>query len=328
MSMRERWERLWEAQRSYNDMVKSVQTDKPDWNEVYLLGLVGEVDEILRELKWKRQHAGRGISINRDNLADELADATKFILSLWQENGFTIEDMLTAVEIKTSVLEHRLRWEFFPPTSKHVIITDLDGTVANYRKGFNLWLGHEHEHDIVRSLNGDLDQGMDWLQYNGLKEEFESSGGYATLPVYADAADLLTRETLRGTTVIVFTARPVSQFQRIRYDTHAWLRLFEIPADHVLFGREERLLALAKLAQNNNTVLLLEDDPVNAMRAANSGFKVYLKDQPYNQEVSHENISRHIEFPTRVNWGGQFHSAGQTDDTVPTIEGVSSRRIR
>lgn len=291
--------RLWNAQAKYNEAIKAVQTEHADWPEVYALGLVGEVDEVLRASRWKRQQPGRRQRVDREALAEELADVTKYAICLWQEFGFILPDMLAAVGRKTQRLEMRLVNDWFPPEGTNVIVTDLDGTVADFRAGFAESVAI---HDHVKTLAMDLDNGLGWDSYERTKANWEEGGGYADLPAYADAVDLLRGERTAGTWLMVVTARPGETIRRVWNDTEGWLWGQGIEPHALLMGRDERLVQLLRLAERRNKVLLLEDDPILAMRAAGAGFKVWLRDQPYNAAIEHANISRFTTFPVVVPW--------------------------
>lgn len=291
--------RLWAAQKKYNDAIKAVQTEHASWPEVYVLGAMGELDEVLRATKWKYHKPGRKERVDREALSEELADLTKYVVSLWQEFGFGIPEMLAAIGRKTQRLEHELTNNWFPPEGVNVIVTDLDGTVADFRKGY---AAGGLAVDNVKTLAVDLDNGIKWDTYEAQKVAWEQAGGYAMLPAYADAVELLAREYDAGAYLLVVTARPAESIRRVVRDTEEWLREYGVNYSALLMGRDERLVQLLRLTERRNKVLLLEDDPTLALRAASSGMKVWLRDQPYNATVEHPNISRYTTFPGRVDW--------------------------
>lgn len=291
--------RLWEEQERYNAAIKAVQTVHADWPEVYAIGINEETAEVLRASHWKYQKPGRRGKVDRDALADELADVTKYALCLWQEFGFTLADLLAAVGRKNQRLEMKLTADWFPPEGTHVIVSDLDGTVADFRAGF---AASQAISDRVKTLAMDLDNGVAWDLYERQKVEWEEAGGYSLLTPYQDAVDLLRAETRAGTFLMVVTARPGDAIHRVWRDTEDWLWRYDIDYKALLMGRDERLVQLLRLADRRNKVLLLEDDPVLAERAAGAGFKVWLRDQPYNAGVEHANIQRFTTFPAVIPW--------------------------
>jgi len=57
-------------------------------------------------------------------------------------------------------------------------------------------------------------------------------------------------------------------------------------------GSDERVGFARTLQAQDCNVLMMEDDPTLALRAASSKIRVFLRDQPYNQGISHQYISR------------------------------------
>lgn len=286
---------IWKQQREYNDKIKLLQPDIKTWNESYLLGIVSEVSELLDELKFKR-HRRYTESVEPKNVRKELADLTKYCLCLWQEQGCTVMEVLDEIWDKGVELNSKLNAELLPPKNSNVIISDLDGTIADFRKGFADWLGKE---DRGGSLQFDLDNGMAFPEYEKLKTEFEREGGYATLPPYADGIRLLLREQAKGTVLFFTTARPVDRFQRIWKDTKDWLEAQGLDYSRLLFCGEERIFEMFRLEEHGNKVLLLEDNATIALRAHKAGKKVWVRIQPYNKDVS---LPAFAEFPSQVHW--------------------------
>lgn len=296
----ERLEAIWSAQAEYNERVKSIQKESR-WGEIYLLGLVGEVNEILDATGWKRHK--RGQRLNKANIGRELADATKYLLSLWQEYGFSLMDVISQLEEKQSELDQQWAHDWQPPSGACVIITDLDGTVADFRSSFSEYAKLSGvDLSKTHSLQMDVDNGFPFSEYQALKDKFEGGGGYADLAPYGDAVCLLAMEHANGTRIYVTTARPVDRYQRIWQDTIHWLHLQFLSVEAVRFGDDVRLEELRTMQQRGNKVVLLEDNPTSAMRAATMGFRVYLRDQPYNRQIQHKNIIRCTVMPTRIPW--------------------------
>lgn len=308
---------LWQHQEQYNDHVKAVQPERTDWMETYLLGLTKQVGDVLEAMQWERHRKEQGVSdkTRRENIAHDLADATKYLFSLWQEQGFSAQDMLDRTLDRTWQLELRFQSDWFPVRNSKVIVTDLDGTGADYRKGWTEWSGIP---DAPASLALDLDNGIRYGDYDRLKREFEESGGYANLAVYPDWRHLLLQEKEFDTQILVTTARPAKEMKSVETDTYAWLRQYNIPhTGDVVFGRDERILELIHLGARDNKVVLLEDEPTLALRAAKAGYPVLLRIQPYNKGVEHPLIWRVQEFPKQIPWGALYPD---NEDRYPVTE--------
>ena len=291
-------EKLWEQQKQYN--LKIRQFDNPDnleyWTKQYLLGVVSEVDEVLQEINWKIHR--RGHSTDRVNLARELADVTKYVWCLWELHGFSSDDMLDYVQSKSNELEHMYKQDFVPsiPPGSNVIISDIDGTIGDWRAAFIAWYCDLKKIPLLldksSSLAIEVDLGIDYLEYRDLKEKFESEGGYNYMTPYPDVAEYLNRQVAAGTKIVYFTSRPAKRYGRIWMDTKNWLGENHFPEGQLYIGSEERVGFARTLQAQGCNVTMLEDDPTLALRAAASKIRVYLRDQPYNMGIYHEYIDR------------------------------------
>lgn len=282
---------IWREQLEYNQRLwEGPHPDNCDeWTKDLALGLLSEVDELMRELSWKR-HRNRGAVPNRENIAQELADITKYVMCLWQAWGFHPEEVYEAVSTKTEIMEQRYNQEFTAPQpGRVVVISDLDGTIANWRAGFARWcwnrgyLNDTQAKGLPDTLDFDLDMAVAYPDYHRWKHEFESDGGYRHLPDYADGIRFLQYARKLGCYVICITARPQEQYKRIWYDTWMWLKDKGCLPDQLLFGGVERVLLSQELCAGNHKVLLLDDDPEHLRRAVGCGATVWGRRQNYNR---------------------------------------------
>jgi NTP pyrophosphatase (non-canonical NTP hydrolase) len=290
-------EALWERQKKYNAVIRTEQEewDAEFWTQTYLLGIVSEVDEVLRDIKWKRHRKQEGRPIDKVNLGFELADLTKYIISLWEVWGFSSEDMIDFCTEKSEILESALTQEFGkPPVGRNIVIADLDGTVADWRSSFIRWVkekGNTIDPGMATSMMLDVDMSISYVDYYFMKNRFEGEGGYRNITPYIDAISVIINlQKNYNIYLIVSTARPVNVFHRIWMDTWVWLRVNGIVPDLLRLEKESRVLLASKL-QETNKVILLDDDPETILRAANSGIKVYGRRQPYNANINHKNIT-------------------------------------
>lgn len=293
---------LWKEQIAYNEKIRQIEraNDKEYWSKQYLLGIVSEIDEILQEINWKIHR--RGHPTNRHNLARELADMTKYLWCLWELHGFTADDMLKFVEEKSNELkeQHRQDFEYKPMPGAPVIITDIDGTLGDWRKAFFDWTWEKKvaplNYDAAKTMNIEIDLGLPYPKYLKLKEEFEAEGGYKLLEVYPDAKRYLDAKELQGVEIIAYTARPSTRYSRIWSDTWEWILKNKLAIKELRIGSEERISRACQLLDEGHKVLMLEDDPSLALRAASTGVRVILRHQPYNVSVKHKNIVRILNF--------------------------------
>ena len=118
----------WEKQAEYNFTVQSRQSrTEAEWMQVFILGITSELGELLEEMAWKL-HRPRGSSIFGPNVMFELADITKYVISMWQVAGADANTMLDFLGQKNEILRHRWQQEFTDPVeNKTILLLDLDG---------------------------------------------------------------------------------------------------------------------------------------------------------------------------------------------------------
>lgn len=299
---------LWDGQREYNERImrerslsdEACNPQQEYWAKQYLLGMMGEVDEVLREINWKahrRQHP-----VVRSNLARELADMTKYLLCLWQLYGFTAKDMLDFATEKTTEMAQLYRQEFnlALPFGSYVVISDVDGTLGDWRKAFVSWCRTFSDtalnDDTYVTMLMEQELGLPYQLYMDLKRDFEEQGGYQSLEPFEDAVNCLQDlEGNSGVQILVYTARPFDRYSRLWSDTWMWLTNAGLDryVRELRMGGEERITRAIELKAEGHPVVMLEDDPSIAKRAANAGVTVFLREWPYNQSMSpHNNIIR------------------------------------
>jgi hypothetical protein len=219
----------------------------------------------------------------------ELADLTKYILSLWEHNGFSLDELLYYTSKKTHMVGTQWEMDFIElPSDWPILIVDVDGTLGDYRTALLDWLSLEHdmledEIDQASSLLFDVDMEIAYPVYYPLKEEFEAAGGYGWLPPYHDAIDLvqeLKREL--DLVVIIYTARPAGRYKYIWLDTLKWLEQFGIYPSQLHIGGAERVLLASKLQEEGRKVVMLEDNPDLIHRANAAGIPVLGRLHKYN----------------------------------------------
>src|SRR5687768_14853795 len=88
---------MWDKQRTYNRKVFAHQNRRSaEWMETYLLGLMSEVGELLTAMRWKKHRLNTVDEFGPGTL-EELADITKYVISMWQLMGVNPEEMVDAV---------------------------------------------------------------------------------------------------------------------------------------------------------------------------------------------------------------------------------------
>ena len=282
---------VWKQQEDYNHLIKSQRNmTGSEWMINYILGTMTELTELLDETNW-RTHRVKRITEFGPNIADELADITKYVFSMWQLMGYTEQDMLSAVKEKSKILHQLLSQEMRPTvTGRNVIMLDLDGVVADFRKGFLNWVSQSQWKDILTinpdqiGLHLDINNSWDYQAYNQAKIQFEQEGGYHNLPLIDTVAQAVHTLYRLNWYVIVYTARPYTTYKRIWADTWTWLQNHNLHVHELHFGYDSRVVAASNLAANN-LVVALEDDPTLIRRYEGCGIPVVVYSQPYNETM-------------------------------------------
>lgn len=282
---------IWRQQQDYNQKIFALENtnDREHWSRQYLLGLTAQVGEILDEIKWKRNRNESDKKAIPLNVLEEIADIAKFTISLAQVWGFSEHDFLNAIYEKGEILDFKLRMEFKEPLiGKKILITDIDGTLADYKFSFLRWL-HEVK-NITPSAEATtllLDSTLEirYPEYYELKQEFEETGGYRDLLIYSDVIMPIRDFHASGGYIIAVTARPAKIYKRIFKDTIHWFNLNNLPLDELYMQNEERIL-LADMLSKDNYVAFWEDNPEIIQRASKSGIKTFARKHAYNAHLT------------------------------------------
>jgi hypothetical protein len=283
-------------QRSYNNSLRGKAASKEEWTQTYLLGLIGCVNDVLRETNWKKHSKEQGRKLDRVNVGIELSDLTKYVLSLWDVWGFTDQEILDFVELRSNSLLEQTAQEFSDiPEDVPIVICDIDGTIGDWRTSFIEWLrtkGIEYSFEDPRSsLMIDDDLSMLYIKYYDLKEEYESSGQYRKIKLYPDSYDFLWKlKNEYNAYIISITARPSERYRRIWMDSWLWVKENNLPIDKLQIGTESRILLADSLIRQGRQVIMLDDNPELITRGANSGISIIARGHGYNRGIVHRNV--------------------------------------
>lgn len=312
---------IFEKQAKYNERIRnSSETEDPEtWTEKYTLGIASELDEILDAIQWKRHRKRSGAEVDLFNLTYELADICKYVFSICEVWDISSDSLLQAIIRKSEMLEQQWSQEFEElPTDRPILITDIDGTLGDWRASFISWAklrGIDPEiQDPVTTLMLDTDLSIRYPNYYSLKEQFERGGGYRDILAYPDAQEKFRElKSKLNVFVIAVTARPERSYHRIWYDTWTWLFSNGFTVDQLHMSAEPRILMADTIRNSGKEVIVWEDDPGLMVRAANSGLKVFGRKHGYNEKIKHENI-RLVEKYTDISVGEYFQRKGEQNN--------------
>lgn len=281
---------IWKQQETFNLLLQSQEKrTRSEWVTQHALGLVEETMELLRVIDWKL-HRVSAAQVG-SSAPWELADLTKYVLSLWQDFGLDEQEMLEWVALKSSYLS-QMRSQEHPQNLVHdqVIVCDMDGVLADFRAGFMDWLAQTNHPfaDSSRfhgnSIHMDVAGGWESTEYQRVKEQFEhGSNGYLLLPKYGFSEVLWDLKT--SCHIVLCTARP--RTTKVISDTWRWVKRERIVFDEIHIGESEgRISRAKKFLDMGKRVVLIDDDPTLLRRARTvEGLKVVKVRQYYNAEA-------------------------------------------
>lgn len=274
---------LWEQQTVYNQRVAEIQQrSSADWMQTYILGLMSECGQLLDAMRWK-QHRLETKEEFGPNVGEELADITKYVLSMWILMGNTPEEMLDLCWRKGDYMNYLFTQEVIPLADK-VIVFDIDDVLTETRQTLVTYL-QEHitaSTGTINDLHLDVEYLLRYDVYRTRKTLFEKEGGYLTIPEVYPTRKLFSALQDLGYSVVCYTARPVEIFKQIRRDTFEWFSQREALPSKILFGRETRITYCTKLLAEGRKVILVEDEPTLVRRAVNSKIPVICPKKDHN----------------------------------------------
>jgi uncharacterized HAD superfamily protein len=264
--------------------------DKVTFTKEYILHILSEFDEVLRELNWKIHRPGVKPLI-RSNLKEELIDIFKYwltIVTLW---GFNDDELFDEFWRKSMVVVQRFDQEAALSKAvwqgRRIAIIDIDGVLADYPRSFVAYvqdrLGRPLSHSGEDYSN--LIDGLSQIDVARWKQKYREQGFEGEhVAVTHDARAYLEALRTDGYFICVVTARPYWQYKRMFGDTLKWFEKHGLPFDSIHFTEEKQAFALRLLDQGANIAFAIEDHGGQARSLAALGVRVFLLTRPYNKE--------------------------------------------
>ena len=175
--------------------------------------------------------------------------------------------------------------------NKKIILTDIDGVCLYWEKHFHNWMiarGYNvinaNTYDIHESYNCSKDR-AEQLVY-----EFNTSSYMIDVPPYKDAISGIGKLKENGYRFIAITSvggdYNTDRLRKINLEDHFGKNTFiEV---HCIEGNKQAHLE----PYRGSGMYWIEDLGKNALLGANMGLNTFLLDHPYNQDCSHERITR------------------------------------
>ena len=283
----------WERQRAFNlqhiDLDNLSIEQKQQLTKDFVLYILDETHEILREINWK-SHRKSDKSVIETNIKEELIDVFKFYIGLCQVWNISTEELFVEFNRKSDVVEMRHRQEFLNDLKKMktVCAFDLDGVLAVYPEHFlkfvNLSTGNNFDDINVTKKE------LGTVKYNILKDMYRQSGEKINIPLNENVSEVLYNLS-KTYKIVLLSSRPYSKYYRIFSDTIEWTKKNNINPyiSGILFDEEKDRKILQSIPKLN---FLVEDNRTFANSVAAAGFKVYLLNNKYNEGEIVEGVTR------------------------------------
>ena len=199
----------------------------------YILSLVGETQEVLQALPWKRhRHYDENSTWSRYTLLEELIDLQKYLWGLMAIWEVTPEEFSTVFRDKSAVVEHRWLQDkgerrLQLNEAKSIAVVDIDGVLNTYPHCFIDWAKN-------RGIDIDLEtNSRDRIEWEKAKSFYRMSGGKRAIPAKKGAKELTQTLHELGFFVAITTNRPVERYPNIVADTLSWLNTNGIYYDYI-----------------------------------------------------------------------------------------------
>jgi uncharacterized HAD superfamily protein len=176
-----------------------------------------------------------------------------------------------------------------------IVSLDIDGTIGDYHGHFlrfaEGYFGSKMP-DADR-LNPSMRlhefMGVEHKEYQRCKLAYRQGGLKRTMPPLEGIGDLVRWVRIeKAAEVWICTTRPYAKLDNIDEDTQEFLRRADIGYDALLFdplSTDDKYTELRRQA-DDRVACVVEDLPEQAGMAYHMGYKVLLRDQPYNRLMS------------------------------------------
>lgn len=213
--------------------------------------LVGEIYEYLNAINYKHFLPPHPEHSSQRKI--ELIDTFKYLLTLFDFEGMTEDEIWHLFQEKTAVVRERHKKTVM---HERVCGFDIDGVLASYQ---------------------------DWVD----EEAFVESGRALALEPVQGASELLSHLKEEGWHIVLITARKRHRYPRIEGDTYKWLEQHGFVYDKVLFGFDK---ADTMVRNGLRMVFFVEDSPKHALDMAGAVERVYLVSRDIDTHISHPKV--------------------------------------
>lgn len=283
-------ERMWDAQDTFYQLVRSEKKDLSDQQFCHsiILHLYTEVKELLDAVggPWKT-HVKESTNPRKSQILMETVDVTKLAWEIAIAAGVTEEEFHEAFMQKSLIVENRRHCERFlnHPNQSKTVIFDFDGVLVYYPEGFLDFVksqtGIEVAIDALRSPDDLWTQlGIPLDKYQELKRQFIEGGGLLSLEPVAEAVKLVEDLRVHGYSVAIVTSRDKAALEKMELDSYRWLLLNDVKVDGIYFTLDKARFVKKHFC---DVRMFIDDNPLEVERMKEAGIPAMCLDRPYNK---------------------------------------------
>jgi len=295
---------MYDKQKKFQELIMQTYNiaDKEKFLKDLLIHLNAETFEVLNEMNWK-MHKRAIKTVDEKKILYEMVDVIKYAISLPGTWGFTSAEVERAFDEKTKIVEQKFMQEIinkdFSQEDK-VVGVDIDGVLMNYPESFLEFAAKELNlrRSILEFKQKTYNLYDEFAEFSGiskeqlkdLKHRYRVEGHKQDMKPIIGAAQFIKNLRMSGYKVILLSARPVSEYENIFYDTIISLNRAGIEFDGLYFSENKEVEILKKFP---NIKFFIEDNYDNAEKISILNKKVFLIDKCYNKiEKRNDNIVR------------------------------------
>jgi len=284
-------DRMFELQKVINQDLLDIEDSKirQDKTKEFILAAMSESNEILQQINWA--YWKKEISVNDNNIAEEVIDNIKFLLNILLVWGYDSESFMKEFERKSLVVEQRLKQmsvlKKIKSENKKVCAIDLDGVMVEYPEYFIEFINKkknakfENLFDVRKNLSND--------EYMEMKDKYRQSGIKQSIPLRQGAKEFIEFLKSMDYSIVIITKRPYKKYFRIFADTKANLDINGIHYDGIIFDSEKHKTIVKEFPQLE---FIVEDDKNISNEIGEWGYKCFLIDNMYNKGKLNKNVTR------------------------------------
>lgn len=272
------------------DDVKEISNNSKQrvkWSKEYIISVQSKAIEFLEQMNWK-MHLDKNEMFVKDNYLEIGVDILKYTFGLLIINGFNDEEIYNKFLEKSEVVEEKVRAQaainnIKRESYKKIAFVDIDGVMGNWTKKYlsfiNNMYGTNYD-NLYEAEHGFTDLQTKYIT----KKEFRISGLKRELELMDDAKLFLDKLKENNYYIVLVTARPYKQVNKLYYDTMVWLKNNNLQYDTVIFDEQKEKFIIDHFSNTRKYSFIIDDDIDNCNRVSKNGFTTYFK---YN-EISYK----------------------------------------